>query len=182
MGKYSNISKETLGNNIAGVKYKVLFAEASLITACPALPDVKTIDDHYLIATGDFVFSGTGNGFNSIEVVNKTGELKWKSAGSPGNLKSMLELDFDYAGISSAYAKFLALAKNDNLIMVVERSDCSGLRFLFGGCCLPAQMTGYEGTTGKKPEDDIKTNTKFEAYADGLPVVLASGTELVMAD
>lgn len=183
MGRYSNISKETLGNNIAGVKYRVLFAEASLITACPALPDVKTTDDHYLITTGDFVFANPlTDGFNSIEVVNKTGELKWKSAGSPGNLKSMLELDFDYAGISSAYAKFLALAKNDNLIMVVERSDCSGLRFLFGGCCLPAQMTGYEGTTGKKPEDDIKTNTKFEAYADGLPVVLASALVIPMAE
>ena len=179
VGKYSNIDKTILGNNIAGIKFRILFVEASRVVSCPELPAIKTTDDDYLITTGDFVFvDPVTDGFNFIEVVNRTGELKWKSAGTTGNLKTILELDFDYAGISSAYAKFLALAKNDNLILIIERTDCSGLRFLFGGCCLPAQMISYEGTTGKKPDDDIKTNIKMDALAVGLPLVLP--TELII--
>ena len=178
MGEYSNVSKANDSRG-AGVKYIVKYVDAAKVVNCPKLPDTKTTNDDYLIATGDFVFQTPAtDGFFNIEVTNRTGELKWKSVGSPGNLKSMLELDFDYAGISSAFARFISEAKNDNLIMVIERADCSGQRFLVGGCCLPAQMVGWEGTLGKSPQDDVKTNVKFEAYSSGLPVMLPDGIVL----
>ncbi len=175
MANFTDVLNNENDSQIGGVKYKILYIDASKVDECPQLPAVKTTDDHYHVATGSFTLNPNTETFKTIEVINRSGEMKWESVGNPGSLKSKLMVDFDYSGINAAIARFTAEAKNANLIMVIERADCSGQRYLFGGCCLPAQMTKYTGTLGKKPEDDVKTTFTLEAYATGMPVVLDTG-------
>jgi len=178
MSIYSNVEKNPNESQLGGIKYRILFTSAKDVTSCPALPTVKTTDDHYQVATGNFTFKDAGGGFNVLEAINRTPDLKWESVGNPGSLKSKLSLEFDVPGAQASLSRFVVLSKNDDLIMVLERTDCTGKRYLFGGCCLPAQVTKYTGGFGKKPEDDVKTTFTLEAYADGLPVVLPDATVL----
>lgn len=178
MSIYSNIIKNNNESQLGGIKYRILFTSAKYITSCPALSATKTTDDHYQTATGNFTFKDAGGGFNILEAINRTPDLKWESVGNPGSLKSKLILEFDVHGVQSALARFLFLSKNDDLIMVLERTDCTGKRYLFGGCCLPAIVTKYVGGFGKKPEDDVKTTFTLEANAEGLPVMLADAVVL----
>ncbi len=181
MSIYSNVEKDPNESTLGGVKYRLLFASAKAITTCPALPAVKTLDAHYQTATGDFVFAAEDDGFNVMEAINRSGKLEWESVGNPGSLKSKNTVEFEVAGMQAALSKFTALAKNDDLILVIERTDCSGKRYLVGGCCLPAQIIKYKGGVGQKPEDDVKTTFTLEAYTEGMPVVLADDIELPLA-
>ncbi len=181
MGIYSNVLKVTGESALGGVKYHLLFASAKAITTCPALPVVKTLDAHYQTAVGDFVFADENDGFNVMEAINRSGKLEWESVGSPGSLKSKCTVEFDVAGMQAALAKFTTLAKNDDLILIIERTDCTGKRYMIGTCCLPTQITKYKGTAGQKPEDDVKTTFTMEAYCEGMPIVLGDDVVLQLS-
>ncbi len=178
MSIYSNVEKDPNESALGGVKYSLLFASAKAITTCPALPVVKTLDAHYQVAVGDFVFAAEDDGFNKMEAINRSGKLEWESVGSPGSLKSKTTVEFEVAGMQAALAKFTTLAKNDDLILILERTDCTGKRYMIGTCCLPTQITKYKGTAGQKPEDDVKTTFTMEAYCEGMPIILDDATTL----
>ena len=175
MSKYSNVTK---GNEstIGGVKYRAYFTSATLLQTCPSPKAVKAADDDYKFLEGDFVFKNVLDKFNVIEFVSTTGELKWESIGSVGNLKFKNMFAAFFATMKSSFYRFVEEGRNDELVMVIERADCSGDMFVFGGCCLPAQMTKLAGGLGDKPEADIGTKIDFEAFSNGLPMMLPAGT------
>ena len=172
MSLYSNIPKDPNESTLGGVKYELMFCSAKAVTACPQLPTVKTLDAHFQIATGAFVFADVDDGFNKISAINHSGKLEWESVGNPGTLKGKNTVEFEVAGMQAALARFVALSKNDDLLLVIQRTDCTGKRFLIGGCCLPARVIKFKGGVGTKPEDDVKTMFTIEAYSEGMPVIL----------
>lgn len=175
MGALENVKKTVGESKIGGIKNRLLWAPKSIIATCPALVPMadRTTTDESKYLDGDFVFvTPLTDKFNSLEFDVSAGELKWKSEGTGQSKIMMLNFEMEISTLDSSLYLFVEKYKNEDLIMILERADCSGERFMFGGCCLPATITGIEGSLGKTAKDFGSTKMTFEAYSNGLPPML----------
>ena len=186
MGILDNVKKTVGESKIGGIKNKMYWAPKSIITACPQLlpMDDRTIASDYKILVGDFVFVDPLNDkFNSFEFDVSAGELKWKSEGATAQTKVlMLNFEMEVSTLDASLYQFIEKYKNEDLILLIERADCSGEIYLFGGCCQPAVITAIEGSLGKDAKTFGSTKFAFEAYSNGLPPVLAADTVIPVYD
>lgn len=177
MGALDNVKKTTGESKIGSIKNKMLWAPKSIIVSCPQFPTRATADD-YKFLEGDFTFvDEVTDKFNSFEFDVNAGDLMWKAEGSNPQSKIMtLGFEMSVSTLDSTLYQFVEKYKNDDLILILERADCSGERFMFGGCCLPAVITEIEGNLGKTAKEFGSTKFKFEAYSNGLPPQLSPDT------
>ena len=180
MGVLDNVKKTVGESKIGGIKNKMFWAPKSIIAACPqlaAMDDrVSAADSKVLV--GDFVFvTPATDKFNSFEFDVSAGELKWKSEGTKPQAKvMMLNFEMEVSTLDASLYQFIEKYNNDEFILLIERADCSGEIFMFGGCCQPATITNIEGSLGKDPKTFGSTKFTFEAYSNGLPPVLDADT------
>lgn len=178
MGKYSSVQR-TQGF-IGGVKGRFYFIEASALAACPKFKSVKDTDEDFSTLEGSFVLADETVGFESFDIMTESGELKWESVGSKGNKKSKLQKVFKVAGLPDALYKFTELMNaGEDVIAVLSLGDCDfENKIMFGGCCYPANIEEYSGTTGTKGEDDISTMYTLTTYSRSLPPKLPADIEI----
>ena len=180
MGALDNVKKTVGESKLGGIKNKMLWAPKSIISACPqlaAMGDRLTADESKFLV-GDFVMvAPLTDKFNSFEFDVSAGELKWKSEGANAQSKVMqLGFEMEVSTLDGSLYQFVEKYKNEDLILIIERADCSGERFMFGGCCQPAVITGIEGGLGKDAKTFGSTKFTFEAFSNGLPPMLAAET------
>ena len=176
MGILENVKKKAAESKLGGIKNKMLWAPKSILSACPQLLPMaeRTSPDDSKYLVGDFVFvDPLTDFFNTFEFDVSAGELKWKTEGN-GSQSKVLTLNFEMSvsTMDSSLYQFIEKYKNEDLILVIERADCSGERFMFGGCCQPAVITGIDGGLGKDAKSFGSTKFMFEAYSNGLPPLL----------
>ena len=180
MGKYSNVTRAEQSSFIGGVKGRFYFKEASAFSACPQFATVKDTDAKHSTLEGAFVFKDESEVFNYVDIMTESGELKWTAVGSKGNKKSKLEKMFSVAGLPDSLYKLVEqLNKGEDIICILELADCGvNNKIMFGGCCYPANLETYEGTTGKTGENDVATVFTLTTYAGSLPPKLPLNIEI----
>lgn len=171
-----NVKKPVFESLIGGTKGRFYWTLAENIKFAPKLVPIIDRDDiiQSKILVGNFIFQNENMKFNFFDFDTNTGNLEWKID------KNIFQLDFDFqvSTYNSSLLFFVEAFKNANLIVILERSDCSGEKFLFGGPCQPAKITDINGTLGLSAQNYGGTNFHFLAFSDGMPPMLPLGLQI----
>lgn len=167
-----NVVKTPGESKFGGIKNKMYWVRKSLLSECPHLTPIgdRTTIDQSKFLTGTFAFKENTDKFNSFEFDVNNGKLEWKSVGeNPSALLMELNFEMTISTLDASLYNFVEANINEDLILVLERANCSGERFMFGGCCLPATITAVEGGLGVDAKSFGGTKFTFLAYSNGLP-------------
>lgn len=182
-GKYSSIRRDEQKGFIGGTKGRFYFIRRNALASCPEFAAIKENDVDFSTLTGNFILVDEAEGFEFFDIMTESGELKWNSAGSKGNKKSKLQKMFKVAGMPDALYRFTELMNSgEDIIAVLELADCEVKnKIMFGGCCYPANIEEYEGSTGLSGEDDVATMYTLTTYAKSLPPKLSEDIEIPLS-
>jgi hypothetical protein len=178
MSKYSSVQKSQ--GFIGGAKGRFFFIAATALAACPKFKAIKDTDADFSTLEGAFVLADPTVGFEFFDIMTESGELKWEGVGTKGNKKSKLNKMFKVAGLPDALYKFTEMMNaGEDIVAVLSLADCDfENKIMFGGCCYPANIEEYSGTTGTKGEDDISTMYTLTTYSKSLPPKLPADIEI----
>ena len=158
---FDNIRTEDLDNCVndelaSGVSETELFyAPAAHIDTMPSLPALgdptKTLAEIATVS-GDITFP-TGKGFNRLNILADTGEIKDEPVGNKGNKKVKSSFEFFLSNNSARNLGFIRQYKNVGLVLVIVEK--SGRKRILGSKLVPAYIAEASGTSGKGSEDDV---------------------------
>lgn len=183
MAKYADIVYDELTDNkTGGTGGFAYFASRSEIATCPSLPAAPATDAEYVELSADITME-TGKTFGKVPLVADTSKFRSELVGPKGTKLFKHQLNARLLGDGVAQRKFMRLAKNDDLIVLIPTSDCDGKYLMLGNCCKSATIDVLTSDTGLTSEDEEAGNAiEMSSFAYGqIPKPTYTGTVPVAA-
>lgn len=134
---------------------ELFFAPAQHIDVMPSLlplgDPTKTLEELMTISS-DITFP-EGKGFNKINILPDTGEIKDEPVGDKGNKKIKSSFDFFLPNNSPRNLGFIRQYKNVGMVFII--GEKSGRKRILGSKLAPAYLSDGPATSGKGPEDNV---------------------------
>lgn len=148
-----------------GTGVTAIVADIRDVASCPELPASPSADLEYTEVEGNIVMK-EGKNMVSVELVADKNSYRSELVGEKGNKFFKHTFTAKVRGDGPAQKKFMRLAANGQLLMLIPSADCDGLYYILGNCCNPAILGTAVSNTGETIEDTESGNMlTFESYA-----------------
>jgi hypothetical protein len=156
---------EATDSKQGGVGVTAVIADIRDVASCPELPSEPATDIEYTEVEGNIVMKD-GKSMATVELVSDKNSFKSELVGEKGNKFYKHTFTAKLRGDGPAQKKFMRLAANGQLLMLVPSADCDGFHYILGNCCNPASLATGVSNTGETIEDTESGNMlTFESYA-----------------